>query len=233
MIAWRWRRVLRYELGAIRERADEAVAEWAERQRKARAKAQEDARLFGKPEPPPWEPTEDLKADLDSQEKRLAAVSQADPLANPSEELVWVVAEAAEDLKLPVKRLLGFKGSGEWWEFAPFDGWLATEAGRAGLARLFEALCKAREMTAEETWGWLRRRAELDRDKARQAYERRLWEEERVRLLVALPREEALERVLRYEAHLSRLFARTLEELERVRGLTRRERLRVIGREFR
>jgi len=50
VIAWRWRRVLRYELGAIRERADEAVAEWAERQRKARAKAQEDARLFASPE---------------------------------------------------------------------------------------------------------------------------------------------------------------------------------------
>lgn len=153
---------------------------------------------------------EDLLTAIDQGAERLPAVPED-----------WV---PAEDLKLPVKRLLGFKGSGEWWEFAPFDGWLATEAGRAGLARLFEALCKAREMTAEETWGWLRRRAELDRDKARQAYERRLWEEERVRLLVALPREEALERVLRYEAHLSRLFARTLEELERVRGLTRRER---------
>lgn len=38
-------------------------------------------------------------------------------------------------------------------------------------------------------------------------------------MLVAVPDDRALARVLRYEAHRSREFARTLDPLEKARGL--------------
>lgn len=163
--------------------------------------------------PDPWQATEDLEAEVELAEERLAAVSQPDPLARPSEALAYSLAEAAEDLRLDVKRLLGLRGSGEWYEFD------LAEVGREPLERLFQALCKRWETDPEDAWGRLRAREQWAVEKARSTLERRRRQEERVRMLAAVPDDRALERVLRYEAHLSREFARTLDQLEKARGL--------------
>jgi len=139
VIVWRWRRVLRYELGAIRERADEAVAAWRKEQHEAylRAKAMREEFPYSHRNDPPleeWKHTEDLEGELEDARERAEALAEADPLANSKEALVWVLAEACEREKLDVKRLLGLKGGGEWYDF---------DLGQLGQApaRLFEALC--------------------------------------------------------------------------------------------
>lgn len=224
VITWRWRRVLRFELGAIRERADEAVSAWRKAQWEAycekRRLWEAYGRSLGEPEPAEWRHTEDLAFEAELEEEYLAAVSGEDPMAKPSEALVHALARVAEQHKLPVKRLLGFKGRGEWWEFDPDDAWAQSPEGREGLRRLFEALCRTWEVEPPEAWERLRNHYAYRLESARKALERRRQEEERVRMLAAVPDEQALERVLRYEAHLAREFARTLDQLEKARGLS-------------
>ena len=95
VIVWRWRRVLRYELGAIRERADEAVAAWRKEQHEAylRAKAMREEFPYSHRNDPPleeWKHTEDLEGELEDARERAEALAEADPLANSKEALVWV-----------------------------------------------------------------------------------------------------------------------------------------------
>jgi len=220
VIVWRWRRVLRYELGAIREKADEAVAAWRKEQHEAylRAKAMREEFPYSHRNDPPlkeWKHTEDLEAELEDARARAEALAEADPLANPREALVWVLAEACEREKLNVKRLLGLKGGGEWYDFD------LGELDPQAPGRLFDALCKKWEAEPGEAWERLRAWQRYELEKAREALESRRQAEERVRMLAALPDGEALEKVMRYEAHLAREFARTLEQLEKARALGR------------
>lgn len=218
VVLWRWRRVLRYELGAIREQADDAVANWHAQQRAAYRKAVADRAIFsslhrGEPPPEMWKATEDLESELRDAEDRLAAVLQPDPLATPSEPLVWALAEAAEEWKMPVKRALGLKGSGDWFDFP------LAEVEPEAVARLFAAYCQRLSVDAAEGWQRLCMRLDHLRDQAQSRVERRRREEERLRLLTALPSQEAIDKVIRYEAHLAREFARTLEQVQKARIL--------------
>jgi len=220
VIVWRWRRVLRYELGAIRERADEAVAAWRKGQYEAylRAKAmREEYPSLHRNDPPleEWKYTEDLEGDLEDARARTEALAEGDPLASPKEALVWVLAEACEREKISVKQLLELKGRWEWYDFD------LSQVDSQAPARLFEALCKKWEAEPEEAWERLRAWQRYELEKAREALESRRQAEERVRMLAALPDREALEKVMRYEAHLAREFARTLEQLEKARALGR------------
>lgn len=213
VILWRWRRVLRYELGAIREQADEAVEAWRKAQWEAyrRAKvAREEFPLAYRNDPPleEWKHTEDLEAELEDAEKRLSALMEPDPLANPQEALIWVLAEAAEVEGLNVKRLLGLKGSGEWYDFD------LSQIDPQAPAQVFEALCKKWGVEPADAWGRLRVRQKYARDEAKAALERRQQAEERVRMLAAIPNADALDKIMRYEAHLAREFDRTMNQLK-------------------
>ncbi len=70
-LVWRWRRVLRFETGATREGADEVVADWIQRQRRAQ-KRQDILHSLTRPPgsgralpPPEWEESDDLELELD------------------------------------------------------------------------------------------------------------------------------------------------------------------------
>lgn len=224
VVAWRWRRLLRYELGLIREQADDATANWTSNQMSLWATV---ARIGGPPsggdpsETAGWIDTDDLLGSVELAEEELAAVSRPSPLDQPSEAVLAALATAAEDTQLPVSKILHIPEDRAWYLYANED-WTQAEEGRSALARLLGALCEARDMTDEQVWEWLRTRAQMNLEKAQRPYERRLRQEERVRMLVVLPPQKKLDQVMRYEAHLSRLFTRTLDEFERVRRMTHR-----------
>jgi hypothetical protein len=72
--AWRWRRVIRFELGAVRSRADEAVHDWTRKQVRASEAAQPErdlAPILGVPAPEKWRPTAELDGE-DLQRRRRA-----------------------------------------------------------------------------------------------------------------------------------------------------------------
>ena len=78
--AWRWRRVIRFELGAIRSRADEAVHDWTCQQVRACQAAQPErelASLLRIPAPEKWRPTPEL--DGEDLERRRRAEWQRCP----------------------------------------------------------------------------------------------------------------------------------------------------------
>lgn len=54
-------------------------------------------------------------------------------------------------------------------------------------------------------------------DKTKEALKSQQQAEERIKMLAALPEGEALEKVMRYETHLTKKFARTLKQPERQR----------------
>lgn len=215
VIVWRWRRVLRYELGAIRRWADEAVTDWRKEQYQLYLLTKPESEEFYNPylTPPRWTHTENLEAEFERARARAEALAEADPLASPHEELVWLLAEACERENLDVKRLLGLQGGGDWSDVD------LGKVDRQAVARLFAALCAAWETEPGEAWDKLRAWHRYELEKAREALEIRRRAEERVRMLTALPDAEALEKIMRYETHLAREFARTLEQLERAKAL--------------
>lgn len=220
VIVWRWRRVLRYELGEIRRWADEAVTDWRKKQYElyllTKPSREELYNPYLNPTPLKWKHTEDLEAEFERARSRAEALAEADPLASPKEELVWVLAEACERENLDVKRLLGLQG-GDWSDCD------LGKLDREAPARLFAALCKAWGTEPGEAWERLRARQMCELENARGALEIRRRAEERARMLTALPSAEVLDKIMRYEAHLAREFARTLEQLEKAKAL------RVVG----
>jgi hypothetical protein len=214
---WRLRRLLRYELGAVRDQADEAVARWARAQRDAqreavRERARYPIRYDDSPPLEEWRPTDTLVASAREAAERLQAVSAPEPLDRPSEALAWVLLDCARALGVAVWAVLGVSSEDADEELARL-----REGGRESAERLLDAIAQARGMSRAEAWEWLRAReqARLEEREDRLAARRR--EEERIRMLAAIPDDGKLERVMRYEAHLSREFARTLEQLEQRR----------------
>ena len=213
VILWRWRRILRYELGAIRTQADEAVEAWRkERQGKYQRALQEKElypNLMAGVSVEPWEHTEDLEFEVKEAEEFVKAVSSDDPLRDPHPRLWFWLGEAAEDRKINVKKALGIKVRWDWYE-AELDG--DPEAPR----KVFKALCDNLGKGPQEVWAWIRDRAAYRLENAQKKLEKRLMAEERVRMLAAIPDSEDLEKIMRYEAHLAREFDRTMNQLKMV-----------------
>jgi hypothetical protein len=78
---------------------------------------------------------------------------------------------------------------------------------------LFERLSRTEE-TPGRLWERLCARSELRRDGAREELEVRRRHEDRLRMLASLPAGHRDDKVIRYEAHLSREFDRTLRQLD-------------------
>lgn len=211
VILWRWRRVLRYELGAIRVQTDEAVEAWRTKQRERYQKALRDKELYSSlmenVTVEPWEHTEDLEAEALEAEEFVKVVSCDDPLQDPHPRLWFWLGELAEGLKINVKKALGIKIRWGWYE-AELDG--NPEAP----GKLFNTLCVNLGKGPQEAWVWIRDRAESRLETAKRKLEKRLMAEERVRMLAALPHENALDKIMRYEAHLAREFDRTMNQLK-------------------
>lgn len=209
---WRWRRVLRYELGATKT-GTVAVEEWREKQRELVELSQKYADLFNERAIKDWKHTDDLKADFDVAEDLLVALSQPDLLEAPRENLIILLFREAEEAGLNTKRLPKVLGKGRFREI------MLSRIEPEDAQQIFEALCKEWNLKPEDCWQKLRCKVKQNRENARVAYERRFRDEEQVKLQASLPSKDNLEKVMRYEAHLSRELNRTLEQLEKTRHM--------------
>lgn len=219
-LMWRWRRVLRFETGATREVADEAVADWSRHQREKQAQLDRLDRLLtpqipktgktAKKKRAPlvpeqrWEDTEDLEGNLRDARQAIGAFALDDPLAQPDRRLAWALYDVAKDEGLDMREALGVDDAIDVFE-------AIEHASREQLERLFGTILHAGESPQS---GWIRLRAwaKCREWLAERELAYRTRQEDRLRMTSGLPL-GSLEIVVRYESHLSREFDRTLRQL--------------------
>lgn len=218
-LVWRWRRVLRYENGATREGADEVVADWVRHQRKAQERRDALHGLTrppgsGRPLPPSdWEEDDDLEFELDLAEGALAAVKEHFSCAGAG--LAYALLHELAMRDLDPHGLLGLDDTVDVAEEAD-----AGSLSKEQLDQLFKGL-QWRGESATNCWARLEALAQARRDAAHEALQYRRRQEARLRMTAALSSPGSLERVMRYETHLSREFARTLSQINERQSLAR------------
>jgi len=185
---------------AIRERSDAATHDW-EKTHAALAAPRRALSLdmLGTSELVEYEV--DLRNDLN-------VLKQRDPAALRPELWPKALAAAEEEFGVAVGQLLGVEGS--WREHARPD--------EAEVKRVVLEACRKAGVPEAEFWRRLRDRTAWELEECRQALGRRELTLDRVQLQASMPGEEDWERVLRYEAHFSRQWFRTLHALERRQG---------------
>jgi hypothetical protein len=210
LLSWRLHRVTRYETGNITLLQEKAEDDLADRRRFA-------GRVLGAAHP------EDVRSDLKAARsdyrllKRLSKLKDDKRLSSfDADRILWAVMEvtdrvaegevAPEDLLEEISIPGVPENTLEWEEY---DGWSAG-AVRAGI----EAIATATEEDSKELLAVATdaaRRDIIGKEQAAEHVERDLERMSRERLL---PDEKTLEKVSRYEAHLSRLLFKALHELE-------------------
>ena len=203
-LAWRLRRVYRYEAAAIRmgaDRPEDVLREAALRRERPSpdADAEEDE--------PRWRSTEALEFAVQRWRRAAAALARPDPLSNP--EAVWrpVLLFCERHPAFPDEMLAGLRVN---WETDP--------PSRAQLEESVESVRDRIGASAEEFWDVLRSDTRDDLAEAEGTLESRRLALDRQRLHASLPDEQTLERAQRYEGHLSRHFYKALHELQRLQA---------------
>src|SRR5215216_5243501 len=206
LLSWRLRRVIRFETESIalyqekaeddlaRERRFESGPDHPEAVRSNAKSARDDHRLL----------------------KRFAKMEDDKPLSSiDADIIIWGAMECADKVVEgevdPEELLESISVPG----LPDSDSWEGYEGWTAGLVRaVIEAVAQATDEEPEELLEAARRDAGFKVERAKleaEKVERDLRKMARERLL---PDEKTLEKVARYEAHLSRLFHKTLHELE-------------------
>ena len=99
------------------------------------------------------------------------------------------------------------------------DDWDSYEDfSKEDVARVIAAASSAAEHLGGDFWKVVRVMVEIEHGQVKSKWEKRRLALERNRMLTSLPDEKSLEKVGRYEAHLSRQFFKTLHELQRLQG---------------
>jgi hypothetical protein len=210
LLSWRLQRVTRYETESITLFQEKAEDDLAEKRRFS-------SRVLGAAHPDAVRGN--LKAARSDHRllKRFPKLEDDKRLSSfEADTILWAVAEvtdrvaegemAPEDLLEEIS-IPGVPENTEEWE--DFDGW-SVGAVRAGL----EAIASVTDEDPEELLEVATDSAKRDvigKQQAAEQVERDLERMGRERLL---PDEKALEKVARYEAHLSRLMFKCLHELE-------------------
>jgi hypothetical protein len=201
-LTWRLRRVLRYENATLQLKAFVPAGTYVSWDR-------EDLTHV------PYSNLSELRAEtgrLDERLRRLHAeaeiLSSAEPLEQYAAIFERTFSIAEQDFDVDIEDVLRLQ---EEWD--PFETY-----SRPQVARVVAAACKSGHVSAEEFWTHVREAVEKDvRDREDElAYQRRTRTIEL--LLAGLPPEQYLQRIQRYEAHLSREFYRALHELQRLQA---------------
>jgi hypothetical protein len=158
-------------------------------------------------------PPEDLEMYHRLRAEELDAARRPDPLADPSPPVVSILEREAEELRLTVdvslEDLLDAETNPEAFEH--------VRDSEEALRKLWEEICQARRLSATAAWEQVR--SDLEQQvRYLDWLIRTVREEDSVaRSLAALPPEGALDRVIRYEAHLERAIYRTMEQFKQRR----------------
>ena len=205
ILTWRLHRVTRYETETIARSQESVEEDLASRRR------------FDSYARGPIHPEDALAAPKEARRtervlKKLSDYPDDKKLSGTdAASVLWAVAERVEeeadleDLELPgVPRWAGIYGDTSEW-----DGW------SVGLVRGFLALiASASGEDLEELMDGAREKARLDVISAKSTAEKVEGQLQNMRRERLLPDDRTLEKVSRYEAHLSRLMFKALHELE-------------------
>jgi hypothetical protein len=206
LLSWRLHRVIRYETEAValyQERMEDDLAK--ERRFESGPDHPEAVRSNAKTEEQDYKL---LKRFVKMEEDKPLAALDADSVIWDAMECAEKVAEGEVDLEELLKSISvpGLPDSDSW---EGYEGWTA------GLARaVIEAIARATDEDPEELVEAATRSARFKVERAKleaEKVERDLRNMARERLL---PDEKTLEKVARYEAHLSRGLYKALHELE-------------------
>ncbi len=205
VLAWRLHRVTRYETETI-ARSQESVEEDLASRRRF------DSHARG-----PIHPEDVLAAPKEARRtervlKRFTDYPDEKKLSGPDADAVlWAIAgRVDEETDLEELELPGVPGwAGIYGDTAEWDGW------SAGLVRkCLTAIASAAGEDLEELMDGAREKARLDVISAKSAAEKVEKQIRNMRRERLLPDDRTLEKVSRYEAHLSRLMFKALHELE-------------------
>ncbi len=205
LLSWRLQRVTRYETETIALSQERVVEDLRDRRR------------FEPGARGPVHPEDVLAAPKEARRterllKRFPDYLDGKKLSGPdAASVLWAVVERVEEeADLEELELPGVPGwAGPYGDAAEWDGW------SVGLVRKFLALIAS---AAGEDLGGLmegaREKARLDVISAKSEAERVEEQLSNMRRERLLPDEKTLEKITRYEAHLSRLMFKALHELE-------------------
>ena len=199
MLEWRWRRVIRFENAAIRVSSDAATDDL-----ERRARIMQPIELGDNPNDN-WVRTDDLEAITDGLKQDLDALDSGDPLEALPDLWDQVVSVAEKVFNVSLKEALGFEHDWELLEDFSKEDIVRVMAAASKLEHPSEDLRKAVRATVQREYDHVNARRERHRLKL-----------ERNRMLSSLPNDKNLEKVGRYEAHLSRQFYKALHELQRL-----------------
>ena len=126
---------------------------------------------------------------------------------------LWTrVFEAAEArFEVPVDKLLGLE--------SPWDP--NHDFSRGQIEQVIEAACQRMSISVKDFWGVVKQEVKLDHEQLAPTQERRRLDLEQKLRLAGLPHYAVMEKVQRYEAHISRQFYRALHEVQRLQSSRR------------
>jgi hypothetical protein len=203
MLVWRWKRVLKYELGVIRKESDTVTDDWERKQAK-----EHDLYIPILHSREDWEPTTALAHQVEELEKDLQALNYDDPLSVRPQIWQHVFSVASEGFHVCVEKVLGLR---EHWEESP--GYSPEQ-----VRQVIDSVNKSAKVSEDQFWKRVKEMVRQEYERVNASYQRRLWTLEQVRLSASLPADTDLVKVQRYEAHLSRQFYKALHELQRLQA---------------
>ena len=196
---WRMRRVLRFETAAIRNVSDNAVGDWEHKQ------ANDLRVLSGKSR---WRTKEELDSTAKRLKKDRKALSEEKPIEVRVEIWQSVFDFVSTRFEVEISELLGLEGSCE-----DYTGY--------SKGNVLSVVAVARKKTGiSELQFWLQAK-QYTQSKLEQVEKELEWRDrdiERIRLAASIPIERDLNKIQRYESHLSREFYKALHELQRLQA---------------
>ncbi len=209
LLSWRLHRVTRYETETI-ARSQERVIEDLRDQRSSRFG-------YGYSTRGPAHPEDALAAPKEARRterllKKFPEYPDDRKLSGPDADAVlWAVAgRVDEEVDLEELELPGVpEWAGIYGDAAEWDGWSVSL-----VRKCLSVIASAAGEDLEELMDGAREKARLDVISAKSAAERVEEQLQNMRRERLLPDEKTLEKVSRYEAHLSRLMFKALHELE-------------------
>ena len=187
-LSWRWRRVIKYETAAIRSKSHKAIE---------RRLSHQD--LFNNPQ--------NLTDEAELLEALLKTLEEEFPPLHQPE--VWFKAfQASEEIGVSIEDILGLDDP--WDEYDDFS--------QSQVQCVLDNACESRGITMRELWDAVKESALL-RHKTVTAMLDGLNEiQETEKLMASLPDDQNINKIQRYEAHISRQFYKALHELQRLQA---------------